>query len=50
LGDYENITLEAELEEDVPDGKLQSEHTKEMFDKINAVLTKEFSRHNVKPK
>lgn len=42
LGNYESITLEAGVEENIPEGKLQSEHVDFMFQKVNKVLDKEF--------
>lgn len=50
LGDYNSITLDAELEEDLPEGTLSSEHTEFMFKKIGKVLEREFAKHGVSPK
>jgi hypothetical protein len=42
LGNYESITLEAGVEENIPDGSKQSEYVDFMFKKVNTVLDKEF--------
>lgn len=40
LGNYESITLEAGVEENIPEGKLQSEHVDFMFQKVNKYWTR----------
>jgi hypothetical protein len=47
LQDYNSLTYEVSVEEDLPVGKRKKEHLDTMFDQVNNYLTKKFLESGV---